>query len=402
MKILLLVAGGIAAYKSLYLVRLLKKQGFEVQVAMSESACEFVTPLSFEVLSNNKVITTLFGHDQQNGINHIDLVRNIDKIIIAPATANLISKMAGDIADDLLSTILLAREQDVDVYLAPAMNKQMYAKIKPNLKILKTKKIKILPTEIGEQACGEVGEGRMLEPQNILEYLLADLPLYNKNFILTAGPTHENLDPIRFLSNYSSGKMGYAIATALAHLGAKVHLVSGPTSIVVPKSINLYKVVSANDMLEAVFDLLKTHKNNLAGFIAAAAVADYRPVTSTPNKIKKNQDSISIEFIRNPDILKQVAEFKKAEVLNFTLVGFCAETENLIKNAKEKIQTKNLDFIVANLINTQNPVFNDNKNEVILLDKNFNLMTYGLESKKTLAKKIIRHIFLVVKTSCKD
>lgn len=344
-QVLLGITGGIAAYKSAELCRLLIKAGAEVRVVMTEAACEFITPLTMQALSGNRVHTELLDEAAEAAMGHIELARWADLIIIAPASANFMARLAHGEANDLLTTLCLATS--APIALAPAMNQAMWSNqnTQDNLQALKTNKAKILhvfgPAD-GEQACGDIGPGRMLEPSQLIE-LAADLfnsgALAGLKVCITAGPTREALDPVRYISNHSSGKMGYAIASAAVEAGAKVNLISGPVNLEPLAHVDLVNVESAEDMLEAATN------SPCDIFIGVAAVADYRPQESALNKIKKTKDSLQLELVKNPDILATIASQKNKPFC----VGFAAETENLANNALAKLKNKNLDLIVANL-----------------------------------------------------
>jgi phosphopantothenoylcysteine decarboxylase / phosphopantothenate---cysteine ligase len=347
-RILLGVSGGIAAYKSADLLRRLREQGAEVQVVMTRNACEFITPLTMQALSGRPVHTELLDHDSEAGMGHIELSRWSDVIIIAPASANFISRLAHGMADDLLSTLCLAA--DVPILLAPAMNQQMWrnAATQTNIQIISQRKIGVLGPADGDQACGEVGPGRMLESLQLvqaLEALFQDSSLAGKHVIVTAGPTREAIDPVRYISNRSSGKMGYAMARAALEAGANVTLVSGPVDIKAPEQINCVMVNTAKEMREAV--LSKAEGADI--FIAAAAVADYRCEEVAEHKIKKSVDSLSLKLQKNPDVLADAACLDS----NLFTVGFAAETESLKENAIKKLESKGLDMIAANLVGNE-------------------------------------------------
>lgn len=343
-RIVLGVTGGIAAYKSAELVRLLKKAGAHVHVMMSEGAQAFITPLTLQTLSENPVQQAVFQSHSSSTMPHIDLARWADLMVIAPATAHFLAKLTAGLADDALTTTCLATT--ARIMLAPAMNSQMWqnAATQSNIMLLKERNTIVIGPDDGVQACGEVGEGRMLEPAaigaNINDFFVRSQRLIGKTILLTAGPTQEALDPVRYLSNHSSGKMGYALAEAAHEQGAQVILISGPTALICSKEIHRVDVVSAQQMLDAVMQ----HVSGTNVFIAAAAVADYRAVSIQPQKIKKSATSLSIELIRNPDILAEVANLNSRP----WVVGFAAETEQLIDNARQKLINKKLDMIIAN------------------------------------------------------
>ncbi len=344
-RVLLGVTGGIAAYKSAELLRRLRDSGAEVQVVMTKSACEFITPLTMQALSGRPVHTELLDHDSEAGMGHIELARWSDVILIAPASANFIAKLAHGMADDLLSTLCLAA--DVPLLVAPAMNQQMWVNpaTRTNIETISQREIAILGPAEGDQACGETGPGRMLEPLQLLtalEAIFQNSTLAGKHVIITAGPTREAIDPVRYISNRSSGKMGYAMATAALEAGANVTLVSGPVALQAPEQVNQINVNTAKEMREAVLGEV----DSADIFIAAAAVADYRCLDVSEQKIKKSADTLSLNLEKNPDVLADVAELSSAP---FT-VGFAAETESLKDNAIKKLENKGLDMIAANLV----------------------------------------------------
>jgi len=350
-RIILGVSGGIAAYKSAELLRLLIKQGAKVQVVMTQSAQEFVSALTFQALSGRTVRSAIFDLDAEAGMGHIELARWADLVLIAPASANSMAKIAHGLADDLLSTLCLATP--APILIAPAMNQQMWHQpaTQNNIVILNNyQSVSFCGPAEGEQACGDTGPGRMAEPQVILECCAQQLNgsqlgsglLTGKRVVVTAGPTIEDIDPVRYISNRSSGKMGYAIAQAAREQGAEVVLVSGPVALSVPENIETHRVRSAVQMHEAVLQLV----NKADVFIATAAVADYRPVQKIDKKIKKNNANLTIELVKNPDILSDVAALPDKPLT----IGFAAETNDLESYAKEKLQRKNLDMIAANQV----------------------------------------------------
>lgn len=361
-RIVLGVTGGIAAYKSAELVRLLIKQGAAVQIAMTEAAMQFVTPVTFQALSGKPVFTSQWDPRVANNMAHIDLSREADALLVAPASADFLAKIAHGLADDLLSTLVLAR--DCPLLVAPAMNRQMWenpATLR-NLATLRSDRITVLGPACGEQACGETGLGRMLEPAEILAELIAFFQpkhLAGKHLLLTAGPTFEAIDPVRGITNLSSGKMGYAIAQAAREAGAAVTLVSGPVDLACPPGVLRIKVTSALQMREAVLQ----HVADNDVFVAVAAVADYRPASQSPQKIKKGGQSAPpiIELLQNPDILAEVAALPTPPLC----VGFAAESENLHEYAETKRRSKKIPLIVGNLIHHG---FGGDDNTLILFD----------------------------------
>jgi phosphopantothenoylcysteine decarboxylase/phosphopantothenate--cysteine ligase len=343
LRILVGVGGGIAAYKSCELVRRLRDAGCSVRVVMTESAIEFVSALTFQALSNHPVRSTLFDAEAESGMDHIALARWPDRIVIAPATANLIARLAHGFADDLLTTLCLASE--APILIAPAMNRVMWehAATQHNLALLRARGVSTIGPGAGSQACGEIGLGRMAEAAEIVDRLLATPaagPLAGQQVVITAGPTHEPLDPVRYLGNRSSGAMGVALAKAATAAGARVTLVHGPLRVAVPAGIATIGVETAEQMLAAVMQAI----SGAALFVGAAAVADYRPAETSLQKLKKGEATATLSLVRNPDILATVAGLAKRPFV----VGFAAETENLETYARGKMVNKNLDMIAAN------------------------------------------------------
>lgn len=360
--IIVSVTGSIAAYKSAELVRRLKEQGAEVRVVMSQGACHFVTPMTFQALSGNPVHTELLDSEAEAAMGHIELARWADAILIAPASANTLARLAAGMADDLLTTLCLA--SSAPIAIAPAMNQQMWSNpaTQTNLSTLQQRGFHCFGPARGEQACGDVGEGRMLEPPQLLSELLEllqnDQVMAGLTVMVTAGPTYEDIDPVRFIGNRSSGKMGYAIAAAAAKQGAKVILVSGPVSLPVPVGVECIRVRSAHDMHGYVM-------SNLGGvniFIGAAAVADFRPATVAEQKIKKGASEQQLTLMANPDILRAVALQAEAP---FT-VGFAAETQDVAHYAQQKLKDKRLDMICANQVGGDEGGFEDENNALKL------------------------------------
>ncbi len=382
--IVLGVTGGIAAYKSVELLRLLKKEGAEVRVIMTANACWFVGPLTFKALSGHPVCTGLFENNDDASIRHIDWAREADTVVIAPATANIIAKIANGIADDVLSTFLLAVTSPVLV--CPSMNTHMYQSksVQRNLEKLKDDGFYILEPAAGELACGTTGPGRLPDPGDILDRLkacLAPKDLEGKRVLVSAGPTHEPIDPVRFISNPSSGKMGYAIARAAEHRGAEVTLVAGPNALADPVNVNLIRVQTADEMARAVYG----HMQNVHVILKAAAVSDYKPKEKAVRKIKKHEDEMTLLLEKNQDILKELGRMKKSQVL----VGFAAETEDLETNAVKKLKEKKLDIIVANLVGKSGSGFSADTNTVTFFYKNGKK-----ESLPTMEKEAVAHILL--------
>ena len=384
-RILLGLTGGIAAYKSADVVRRLREAGAEVRVIMTAGAAEFITPLTLQAVSGHPVHQHLLDTDAEAGMGHIELARWTDAVLVAPASANFLARLAQGRADDLLSTVCLATEAPVAV--APAMNQQMWANsaTQANLAILKKNGVKIFGPGEGSQACGEIGPGRMLEPAELVTMsseLFAIGALDGLTVVVTAGPTWEAIDPVRGLSNRSSGKMGYAVAEAAAEAGASVILVSGPTALPDPERVRIVRVTSAQEMYDAVH----AHIASANIFIGVAAVADYRPVTTSGEKIKRKKATLTIELVRNPDILASVAALKPAP---FT-VGFAAETENVEQHAREKLENKNVDLVAANQVGT-GIGFESDENRLLLVEKNATL-ELPAQSKHKLARLLIQHI----------
>ena len=344
-RIILGVTGSIAAYKSAELLRLLQEQGAEVRVVMTRAACEFITPLTMQALSGHPVHLELLDPEMEAGMGHIELARWCDLVLVAPASANFLAKLTHGQADDLLSTLCLATTAPIMV--APAMNQQMWLNqaTQDNVKTLVARQVYIQGPAAGEQACGETGPGRMLEPEQLLQGLIDIFHtrlLANTRLLVTAGPTREAIDPVRYLSNRSSGRMGYAIARAAAEADADVTLVSGPTVLTPPENINFIAVRSAEEMRTAVM----THIDTMNIMVAAAAVADYRSALVADQKIKKQADALTLILEKTPDILAEVTQLEHPP---FT-VGFAAETENLKENAIKKLANKKLNMIAANLV----------------------------------------------------
>lgn len=384
--ILLGVTGGVAAYKAAELCRLLRKAGANVRVAMTEAACRFVTPLTFQGLSAQPVLTSLWDAPAGDGMAHIHAAREVDLILVAPATADFLAKLAHGRADDLLSTLCLARS--VPLLVAPAMNQAMWSAVptQRNLAQLRVDGVRVLGPAAGEQACGETGLGRMLEPAELVAELRATAApgvLAGRRVLVTAGPTYEPIDPVRGLTNRSSGKMGYAVAAAARDAGAEVCLVSGPTCLAAPPGVRRVDVETAAGMRAAVLAELPADV-----FIAVAAVADYRVGTVAPHKLKKSPDGdgLRLDLTPNPDILAEVAARADAPFC----VGFAAETEHLIAHAEAKRQRKKLPLLVANLAQD---TFGQDSAELVLLDA-AGQHPLPRADKTTQARALIRHIAL--------
>ena len=364
-KIALGVTGGIAVYKAVDLVSRLRKQGAEVRVIMTEHAQQFVTPLTFKEISGNKVAVSMWDSNQEFNVEHISLANWADAFVVAPATANILAKMANGIADDLLSTTLLAAQAPIIV--CPAMNTGMYQNpiTQENIAKLEAHGVTVMPPAVGYLACGVSGPGRLPEPQQIVEFIddffaKKDGDMVGLKVLVTAAGTREPIDPVRFVGNRSSGKMGYAIAQAAAQRGAEVLLVTGPSALAIPANVKGVKVETTNEMLEAVMEAY----DKMDVVIKAAAVADYRPRDVADQKIKKKtDDALTVVMDKNPDILKELGARKAHQVL----VGFAAETQNLLDNAREKIVKKNLDMIVATDVTAAGAGFNTDTNIVKFL-----------------------------------
>lgn len=365
--VLLGVTGGIACYKILDVASKLRKLGYEMNTIMTANACEFVNPISFQTLTNNYVVTDTFARPEKWEVEHISLAKRADVMLIAPATANIIGKIAHGIADDMLSTTVMAAR--CPVLIAPAMNTAMYENpiVQENIAYLKEKGYIIIEPDAGWLACGDLGSGKLPAPEVLVEHVVQHLEnksvkdLEDKNVLITAGPTIEAIDPFRYITNHSSGKMGYAIAEAAIERGANVVLVSGPVQLACPKGVNRINIQSAREMYERVhsqFDWADV-------VIKTAAVADFRPKEEHIHKVKKDSSNMSLELVPNPDILQSLGESKTHQIL----VGFAAETQNVIEYAKDKIKKKNLDFIVANNIAEAGAGFKGDTNIATIIDK---------------------------------
>lgn len=382
------VCGGIAAYKSAYIARALIKKGYDVHVVMTKSATEFVTPLTFQTITKNKVITDMFSLAENVTTEHISLAKMADAFLICPATANIIGKVASGIADDFLSTTIMATKSKV--IFCPAMNTNMYENpiVVSNINKLKHLGYEFVSSGVGYLACGDEGAGRLADEDDILDKV--DIALCDKKdfegkkVLVTAGPTMEEIDPVRYITNHSSGKMGYAIARAAKMRGASVTLVTGKTNLKPISGIEVIDVKSAQDMYNAVLNNFE----NADVVIKAAAVADFTPSSFASDKIKKEDGMNVINLTKTSDILKELGERKTKQ----TLVGFCMETKDLIESAKSKLERKNLDFIVANNVNVSGAGFGVDTNVVTVIDKNGNLNEYEKMSKDEVAHIILDHI----------
>ncbi len=384
-RILLGVTGGIAAYKSAELVRRLQDAGASVQVVMTAAAQEFITPLTMQALSGNPVHTTLLDPAAEAGMGHIQLARWADLILIAPASADFIARLVHGQGNDLLTTLCLASPAPIAV--APAMNQGMWrnASTQANVEVLKQRKIHIFGPAAGEQACGDIGPGRMLEALELVDAaagLFISGSLAGKKVVITAGPTREAIDPVRYISNHSSGKMGYALAQAAAEAGAQTVLISGPTQLIAPERVKFIAVTTAEDMLAA--SLQEAQGCDL--FIAAAAVADYRPAQIAAHKIKKiaEAETMLLELVKNPDIVATIAALEQKPFV----VGFAAESENLIAYAQQKLTRKNLDLMIANNIAATGIGFNSDDNAVTVIDQT-QRQELTQRSKQQLARDLI-------------
>jgi len=396
--ILLIICGGIASYKSLEIIRLIKKNNIELDVVMTKSAQKFLTPLLVTSLNEKKCYTDLFSIEDEANMNHITLARKADIILVAPATANIMGKFANGIADDLASTILLATFSTV--FLAPSMNPVMWENLatQENYHKLLDRGIKFIEPESGDMACGEFGTGRLPEPKHIIDEIVNNLnykkkiqkQFNNVSVVITAGPTIENIDPVRFISNKSSGKQGYAIASELSNRGADVTVISGPVDIPPPKCNKLIKITSAQEMYDKTISILPADI-----VICSAAVADWRLIPeinnnhslNTKHKIKKSNHNLRFTTQKNPDILETISKSKLRPKL---IVGFSAETENIIENAKSKLISKKLDLILANDV-SQNKVFGKDTNKVYVLTNN-DCEEWSEQSKKSVASNLANKI----------
>jgi phosphopantothenoylcysteine decarboxylase / phosphopantothenate---cysteine ligase len=391
-KILLGVTGSIAAYKAVEIVRRLRDRGAEVRVAMTKNATSFVSRLTFETLSGFPVLSEEFAREEKPSIEHIDITNGLDLVLIAPATANVIGKLAAGIADDSLTTAMMAR--DCPLVIAPAMNERMYRNpiLRKNIDILTTMGVKFIEPESGSLACGVIGEGRLADPDRIireLTSLLAPKDLAGQTVLVTAGPTREAIDAVRFISNPSTGKMGYALASAAKERGADVVLISGPSSLRPPQDVQVIPVVSAGDMHAAV----KEQVRNSSIVIMAAAVSDFTPLHKFDRKIKKENAPTSLQLARTVDILQELG-VDKGEYL---LIGFAAETDNVEQNAIQKLKDKHLDMIVVNDILRSGSGFGTDTNAVTIIDRVGGKIEIPIMSKDEIARIIISAIIQLVK-----
>lgn len=391
--ILLCVTGGIAAYKSAEIIRLFKKDGAEVRVIMTESAKEFITPLTLQAVSGNEIHDSLLDVKAESAMGHIELAKWADIILIAPCTAESLAKITHGRADDLMGSVILASK--APTFIAPAMNTTMWLdkSTQENFQTLVSRGINFIGPDEGEQACGDVGPGRLVEPEKIIELIKSDLhkgPLSGKTITITAGPTREQIDPVRYISNNSSGKMGYALADAARLQGANVNLVSGPVSLTANKGINLFKINSADEMLNKVFECMESSDI----FISCAAVADFKPTNYSSTKIKKeDSENLEINLQKNHDILSEVSKRHSSAYI----VGFAAETSNVNDNANKKLNSKNLNMIISNDVSDKSIGFDSDDNEVHVITKNETIFL-----KKNKKIKIAREILNIIALNTKS
>ena len=397
--ILLVVSGGIAAYKSLELIRLLRKSGATINTILTSGGSQFVTPLSISALSENPVYTDLFSLKDESEMGHIRLSRIADLIVVAPASANTIAKLAYGLAEDLASTTLLAANKKI--LMAPAMNHMMwnYKATQDNIAELEKRGVEFIGPVEGDMACGEFGMGRMVEPETILSAIknyFSEKPLSGFKALVTAGPTYEPIDPVRFIGNRSSGKQGYAIAQALSEQGADVTLISGPTSLAAPANVNLIKIETADDMYQSA---LKSLPTDIA--VCTAAVSDWKVENASDQKMKKRAsgETPMLHLAENPDILKAISNHEKRPRL---VVGFAAETENTLENAANKLKTKGCDWIIGNQVGEKsNPVFGMDENEVIMVSSSQHEIWPRL-SKQAVASRLVQKIISHMKDQTSD
>ena len=386
-KILLCIIGGIAAYKTPELTRIFKKNRADVRIIMTESAKEFVASLSLQAVSGNQIHYSLLDEEAELGMSHIELAKWADVILIAPCTAESIARLAQGRANDLMSAVILA--SDAELFIAPAMNTKMWQDkvTQMNVDTLKIKNINFIGPDSGEQACGDIGEGRMSEPYDIASAIadsFSSSSLNGKRILITAGPTVEPIDPVRYLTNNSSGKMGYALAEIAYLAGAEVYLISGPVNLKSFEGVNLININTADEMLLEVKNLI----NKIDIFIGCAAVADFKPIDFNTSKIKKNEDDeISLKLTKNPDILEYASDHMKDKIV----IGFSAETDNVIENAKIKLLKKNLNMIICNDVSDKTIGFDSNDNEVHLITHD-DVIKLSKTTKLKIAKQIIKSI----------
>ena len=386
-KILLCITGGIAAYKTPELTRIFKKNKADVRIIMTQSAKEFVASLSLQAVSGNQIHYSLLDEEAELGMSHIELAKWADVILIAPCTAESIARLAQGRANDLMSAVILA--SDAELFIAPAMNTKMWQDkvTQMNVDTLKIKNINFIGPDSGEQACGDIGEGRMSEPYDIASAIadsFSSSSLNGKRILITAGPTVEPIDPVRYLTNNSSGKMGYALAEIAYLAGAEVYLISGPVNLKSFEGVNLININTADEMLLEVKNLI----NKIDIFIGCAAVADFKPIDFNTSKIKKNEDDeISLKLTKNPDILKYASDHMEDKIV----IGFSAETDNVIENAKIKLLKKNLNMIICNDVSDKTIGFDSNDNEVHLITHD-DVIKLSKTTKLKIAKQIIKSI----------
>lgn len=387
-KVVLGVTGGISAYKSAEIVRILRAEGADVTVVMTRAACQFVAPLTFSTLSGNPVITEMFSNGLDPEIKHIRIPENADAMLIAPATANFLAKAATGMADDSLTTMLLVAR--CPIIVSPAMNSNMYSHpvVQENIRKLKERGVIVIEPDTGELACGYSGPGRLPNPDDIVEMVritLSGKDMEGEHVLVTAGPTREAIDPVRFVSNRSSGKMGFALAKSAVRRGANVVLISGPTVLKPPVGVKFIPVETAEEMMkEADRNFPKA-----TVLLMSAAVADYKPKKVQPTKIKKSKDKLVVEMDACPDILKTLSTKKRK---NHLIIGFAAETDNLLKNAKEKLERKNLDLIVANQVGTSDSGFEHETNRIKIIDRDGNVKDFPLMTKEEAADRILDEV----------
>ena len=387
--IVIAVCGSIAAYKIAHLTRLLVKEKANVQIIMTKEAAEFITPLTLSTLSNNPVLIDYFDPKTGEWNNHVHIGLQADLILVAPATANTIGKLANGICDSLLTAVYLSAK--CPVFIAPAMDLDMWKhpSTQNNIRLVQSYGNRIIHPGNGELASGLIGEGRLAEPEEILDFITQSfslqLPLSGRNALVTAGPTYEAIDPVRFIGNHSSGKMGYALAKQLVALGAKVTLISGPTALDAPQNVDRIQVTSAHEMLEAVVQ----HFSQSDIIVMSAAVADYTPIEVASQKIKKKEDQFSIALKKTTDILVSIGTKKTEKQL---LIGFALETNNEVEHAKDKLMRKNLDFIVLNSMQDKGAGFATDTNKVTVIDRFQHIQEFTLKSKEDVAKDICQLI----------
>ncbi|NLY47155.1 MAG: bifunctional phosphopantothenoylcysteine decarboxylase/phosphopantothenate--cysteine ligase CoaBC [Tissierella sp.] len=393
--IILGVTGGIAVYKAADLVSRLKKQNANVEVIMTDAAMEFVNPLTFQTMSNNPVHTSMFNKIDKFDVEHISLAKKADMILVAPATANTIAKVAHGFADNLLTTVIMASH--AKIVFAPAMNTEMYNNPiqQENMNKLKKLGYGFIQPGVGLLACGDYGAGKMAEPADIVEYVIdafVEKDLKGKKIVITAGPTIEPLDPVRYITNHSSGKMGYLLGKEAKSRGAEVVIISGPTSLEAPKGVQVVHVNTTQEMFDAVGE----HFDSCDILIKSAAPADYRPENISSTKIKKKdnkEDELNIKFVRNPDIALHYGNKKNKQIV----IGFAAETDNLVEYAKNKLEKKNFDFIVANDVTKEGAGFKSDTNIVTIIDNKGEIESYPIMTKSKLSKTILDKAYLILK-----